>query len=247
MGDDKGFIAVFRKIEDNPIWQDSQLFQLFIFLLIHANIEDKSFWFNGEEVTVKRGQLITGEYKIAAGIPSISRGSIWYLLTKLEKLGIIRRFPSNKNSLITIVKYDDYNPTQEKLRSKVRNRLGTTEEQIRTTKQYNNITINNNSSLVPEAPNQPTEDQGDFFNNPDKQEKIVEWLMGKGVEEGFARRELASFVNYWTERNAKGKMRWQEQRFFEVRKRLATWFKKAVAQYSQSRPQQGGRTRRIIK
>jgi hypothetical protein len=35
--------------------------------------------------------------------------------------------------------------------------------------------------------------------------------------------QLASFCDYWTERNARGRCRFESQRFFEVTKRIATW------------------------
>lgn len=37
--------------------------------------------------------------------------------------------------------------------------------------------------------------------------------------------EFLKFINYWTEKNASGKKeRWQMEKAFEVRRRLATWF-----------------------
>lgn len=35
--------------------------------------------------------------------------------------------------------------------------------------------------------------------------------------------QLEAFVNYWTERNARGRCRFESQRFFELPKRIATW------------------------
>jgi hypothetical protein len=34
-----------------------------------------------------------------------------------------------------------------------------------------------------------------------------------------------SFLSYWTEADAKGKMRYQDQKFFDIRRRIATWTK----------------------
>lgn len=34
-----------------------------------------------------------------------------------------------------------------------------------------------------------------------------------------------SFISYWTEADAKGKMRYQDQKFFDISRRIATWTK----------------------
>lgn len=36
--------------------------------------------------------------------------------------------------------------------------------------------------------------------------------------------ELAKFLAYWTEKNSRGKERWQAQKFFDITRRLTTWF-----------------------
>ncbi len=37
--------------------------------------------------------------------------------------------------------------------------------------------------------------------------------------------QYESFVSYWTEANDKGKMRFQDQKFFDISRRIATWVK----------------------
>jgi hypothetical protein len=41
--------------------------------------------------------------------------------------------------------------------------------------------------------------------------------------EKYSETMLASFANYWSERNQKGKMKWQLEKTFEIPNRLATW------------------------
>lgn len=42
------------------------------------------------------------------------------------------------------------------------------------------------------------------------------------------RKELGRFVDYWTEPNQTGKkLKWQAQKFFDVRRRLSTWFSRS--------------------
>jgi len=35
--------------------------------------------------------------------------------------------------------------------------------------------------------------------------------------------EYTAFYSYWTEKNAKGKQRWECEKFFDVSRRVATW------------------------
>lgn len=60
-----------------------------------------------------------------------------------------------------------------------------------------------------------------------EQEKLSS-LVAKGIDENFAKRELAKFVSYWTETNQRGKQRWQGEKYFDINKRIATWFQRAI-------------------
>lgn len=102
-----GFITLHRKIKENPIFRNSHLYHLFSFYLLSANHEEKEVYFNGQFVTVKRGQLITGRLSISeqTGIPN---GSIPRLNQVLVRLGMITLKPNSRFSLITVVKYNDY-------------------------------------------------------------------------------------------------------------------------------------------
>jgi hypothetical protein len=48
-------------------------------------------------------------------------------------------------------------------------------------------------------------------------EKVSEY------REKYSEEMLLSFANYWSEKNQKGKMRWQLEKTFEIPNRLATW------------------------
>ena len=64
-----------------------------------------------------------------------------------------------------------------------------------------------------------------FSGNNAFKGKIVSWIVENGVPERMAENELNKFASYWTERNKSGtKERWELQKTFEVKRRLATWF-----------------------
>ena len=63
-----------------------------------------------------------------------------------------------------------------------------------------------------------------FFENPEEQEKIISFLKEKGVNQQVATNEIKKFVSYWTESNEVGKMRFQGEKYFDIKRRLVTWF-----------------------
>lgn len=64
----------------------------------------------------------------------------------------------------------------------------------------------------------------EFFSNNELQDFLVDKLISKGFTETETKREIKKFIAYWCETNAKGKERWKAEKFFDVRRRLATWF-----------------------
>lgn len=67
----------------------------------------------------------------------------------------------------------------------------------------------------------------DFFSNEEKQHETIQRLILSGVPDKIAKQEVRKFINYWTEPNKTGKkVRWEEQKFFDVPRRLNTWFSK---------------------
>jgi hypothetical protein len=49
--------------------------------------------------------------------------------------------------------------------------------------------------------------------------------------------EVIKFFNYWTEKNAKGKERWESEKFFDITRRIATWLNNA-SKFETNKPKQ---------
>jgi len=70
----------------------------------------------------------------------------------------------------------------------------------------------------------PKKEMEDFISLEEKQEEILEWVKTNGVPHDIARREIGKFMNYWLELDSQGKkQRWQKEKTFELKRRLATW------------------------
>lgn len=68
----------------------------------------------------------------------------------------------------------------------------------------------------------PAQESKDFFSG--NVEGTFNYFKDKGLPETLLRHEFQKFISYWTEKNKSGtKQRWETERTFEVRRRLATW------------------------
>lgn len=100
---DNTFIKLYRGLLDWEWFNDSKMVHLYIFILIKANFAD-SKW-RGQDI--KRGQLITGLDSLSKQT-GISKQSLRTCLSRLKLTNEINIESTNKFSLITVVKYEDY-------------------------------------------------------------------------------------------------------------------------------------------
>jgi hypothetical protein len=98
-----GYVKLHRQIVEWEWYADSNVFRIFLHLLISANFEDKKW----QGVMIKRGQLATSIQHISDPL-GISIQSVKTALEKLEKTGEILRQSTSKFTIITICKFDSY-------------------------------------------------------------------------------------------------------------------------------------------
>lgn len=129
----QGYIKIHRKFMCWGWYQNSQAVHLFMHLLLEANHADAQW--QGHEV--KRGQLITSIAHISIGT-GISQQSVRTLLKKFENTGEILAKSTNKFTLVTICKYDDYQsnetPHQQTTNKQLTNEQQTANKQLTTNK-----------------------------------------------------------------------------------------------------------------
>lgn len=105
----KGWIKVHRQLQDCPIWYGERFSkgQAWVDLLLLANHRDKKILFNGEFVTIKKGQYLTSMVKLAEKW-KWSRPTVSKFLKLLESDKMISLTVDNVKTLITIEKYSVY-------------------------------------------------------------------------------------------------------------------------------------------
>ena len=120
------FIKLNRKILKWRWYQDANTFRLFIHLLLKANITDREF----ENVTVKRGQLITSQKHLSQQL-DISTQAIRTAINHLKLTGEITVETTSKYSIITIINYNEYQKVTRRLtgEQQAANRQSTGEQQ----------------------------------------------------------------------------------------------------------------------
>lgn len=105
--EDETWIKLYRKFIKNPIFKDSASVHLWLYLLLKANHKSNRFLFNKKEISVKRGQLVTGLHKISKDT-GISEWRVRERLKAFEALDMTTSKTTNKFRIITVCNYSEY-------------------------------------------------------------------------------------------------------------------------------------------
>ena len=100
---DNGWIKLHRKLEKWEWYQDSKTFHLFIHLILQANHQPKKW----RGIMIERGQFITGLHSLKSQT-GISIQSTRTSLERLKSTSEITIKTTNKYSIVTICKYNEY-------------------------------------------------------------------------------------------------------------------------------------------
>lgn len=234
-----GWVKLFRKTRQWEWYKVENMFHLFCHLLMGANQIDGLFRGN----PVKRGQLITGFNSLSADT-GITIRALRTCLERLKKSGEISIKTTNKFSIITICKYEEYNGKSKKSdtpNDKQSDTQSVTPPTGQTTTNKNTITYSNSKE-------EKEEGDADASYSPPRRKKFTDEEKAaqvKAKEDALAVRKkkfledlknyahlysptmMNAFYLYWTEQTIVGyKMKWELNKTWETRKRLATWSKK---------------------
>lgn len=128
-----GWIKLHRKIIDNPVFDNPDLFHLFVYCLIAANHNPTMIVWNGEEKNMERGSFITGRKSLSEKLKQ-SESKIYRNLKTLEKLNIITQKSNNRFTLINVVNYCNYQGSEFENEQQMNNQRTTNEQQMNTVK-----------------------------------------------------------------------------------------------------------------
>lgn len=133
-----GYIKLYRQILKNPVvCKDSDHFSIWVYLLLNATHDNLDAIFNGVRITLKPGQLITGRKSISNDL-NVDESKVRRVLNLFEKDQQISRQRSNKNSLITILKWSLYQGSDQQNEQQPTNNRPTSDQQVTTNKNEKN-------------------------------------------------------------------------------------------------------------
>lgn len=103
-----GYVSIHRQFMDSRLYKDSQAVHLWLHLILKANHEKAVVNTDIGPVTVDRGQMLTGRPTLVSET-FISDNKVRSLLRTFEAKGMLNICSMGKKfSLLTIVKYDDF-------------------------------------------------------------------------------------------------------------------------------------------
>ena len=105
-----GWIRLYRKLQECWVWEDKEPFDkrsAWIDLLLTANHADAKLLFNGELITVQRGQILTSVRKLSVKW-KWSVNKVYRFLKLLESDKMLKKESNKDRTLLTIVNYSVY-------------------------------------------------------------------------------------------------------------------------------------------
>lgn len=129
-----GYIKLYRKTLENPvICQDSEHLAVWVYLLLKATHTNYPAMFKGKRVILLPGQLLTGRKSISLAL-CISEAKVQRILKAFESEQQIEQQTGNKNRLVSIVRWREYQSGEQQTEQQVNNNRTTSEQQVNTNK-----------------------------------------------------------------------------------------------------------------
>ena len=105
---DNSFIKLYRKIQDNWIWDNPLYLKCWIDMLMRASIKPSSMLLNNQIIEVNRGEIVFSQRNFAKR-NNMTRQRLRTFLKKLEKTNMIRLKSNPDVTHIIIVSYSTHN------------------------------------------------------------------------------------------------------------------------------------------
>lgn len=145
----KGWVKISRDIINWEWFDTPGMVQLFIYILVKANYTDKEW----HDMTIRRGQMVTSVAKICADT-GLSTQVVRTCLNRLKMANTITIATTNKYTIVTINRYDDYqaydacdyDEDNEQNNKQITSEQQANNKQITTTKEKEERKNNNNNT-----------------------------------------------------------------------------------------------------
>ncbi|EFA25810.1 conserved phage C-terminal domain-containing protein [Pediococcus acidilactici] len=191
---DQGWISLYRKIQNSFVWTNSDQLKLWLLILMKANHSENKFLFNGEEISVTSGQMVTGAHILASefneGVPrdkAVTWRTLWRWIKKFENAEMLTIKSTTKYSVITVNNWSEY---QEHDKPVTKQRQATD----------NPMTTNNNDNNEDKEPHVDyaalisylNEKSGRAFHNTEANRKLIK----ARLNDGFTKKDFKLVIDY---------------------------------------------------
>ena len=141
MNDSKklGWVRFYRQSMDSSVWKNPTIWFVWSWCLLKANHETTQFPFNGNDILIKRGSFISGIFSAQKELPTLSTQNIRTAFNYLKSTGRITITSTNKFSIITIVKYNDFQDNNTQTNKPLTNHSQATNKPLTTNNNDNNV------------------------------------------------------------------------------------------------------------
>ncbi len=106
-----GYVKLYRSVLQHPVFANGDLLRLWLWCLLRAAFKPTTIAMRTgrgrTEVLLKRGEMLFGRYT-CAGELGIAPSTAQRQLTKLERMGCIKRYPKAHYTLVKVLHYNEY-------------------------------------------------------------------------------------------------------------------------------------------
>ena len=197
-----GWIKLHRQIVSSSKFADPDILRLWIYCLTKASHKSGSVVIDKQEVLLQPGQFITGRFaldedynKLLSPRKRIKDTTLWSWLKRLEEWGDLDIKSTNKYSVVTVLKWHDYQETLTTELQQIDNKLTAEPQQTDTNKN-----VKNEKNLKKEKKDQviKREYAPFIFLTEEEHLKLTE-LLGEDERESYFLR-FASWISGQTKR-----------------------------------------------
>lgn len=173
-----GWIKLHRKVLDNPIvCKDAEHLAVWVYLLLNATHKEREVLFDGKKITLKCGQLITGRKKISEET-KVNESKVRRILNDFKNDQQIDQQTSTRNTLISILQWDEYQDNDQQSDQQVTNNRPTSDQQVTTNK--NERKKERKNERIDKEKESKKEKADDGKNIPPTLDEIYAWIDKKG-------------------------------------------------------------------
>lgn len=127
----RGYVKLWRKTRDNPHFKDPEKLAMWIWILLLAQHTSNKEMLGGKKITVNPGQFTTGRKQLSS-LVGVSESKCERVLTCFENEQQIEQQKTNRNRLISITNWKDYQQNEQQNKRQMNNKRTTSEQQVNT-------------------------------------------------------------------------------------------------------------------